>query len=81
MAVESGRAKPGVRIHATGEIQPHLPQAEEIKVVDEERSDEDDEPAECGKTLDGNSSDRVFDIPYHSAHGLPEPEEQNKSHA
>src|SRR2546421_651910 len=65
--IRSGRPELQLRVRLVAEEQPHLAQAEQIEVIDEEGRDEDERPAEAEQAEENGAPDRIADRPDHGA--------------
>src|SRR5690349_20066694 len=68
-------------VRLPAQVEPHLPEPEEVEVVDEERGYEDDEPAGCEESVEYRLCEWVLDLPHDAADRPPLPEEEQESQA
>src|SRR2546428_2314831 len=79
--IEGGSPEPKRPVRLALQIHEHLPQAEEIEMVDEEGADQHDAKAHQGESLQRDADLRRLDVPHDSTDGLPVPEEQDQRQA
>src|SRR5690606_30321619 len=63
----------------TSHIEPHLPQSEQIEMIDQERTHQYNSETEKAKRLQCDAKAWHRDIPYYPAQRLPEPEQQQQT--
>src|SRR3989475_9023723 len=79
--IEGGSPEPKRPVRLALQIHEHLPQAEEIEMVDEEGADQHDAKAHQGESLQRDADLRRLEVPHDSTDGLPVPEEQDQRQA
>jgi hypothetical protein len=62
-------------------MQPHLPEPEQVEVIDEERRDEHEEPAGAEEPEERGAPDWVLHLPHDAADRPPLPEEEKERDA
>ena len=70
-----------MRVFATLKMQPDLSQAEEIEVIDDERGDQDQRPAEERDAEQQSAQPWGFDVPDDRRHRPPLPVQQQQDEA
>ncbi len=79
VAIEQRRAELELRVRLAEQLQPDLPQAEEVEVIDQEGREKHQRPSERKQHAQDDSSDWVFNGPDDTAQRLPLPEQKDKS--
>src|SRR5215813_6668841 len=74
--VRPRRSESQPRIRPGEQIEVDLPKSEKIKVVDQKRADQHDEPSQCEERGDRKTCSCIFYIPNHAAYRTPLPEEE-----
>src|SRR5215469_18535681 len=75
VTVEQWRPKFEICVRLTRKIQRHLPEAEQVKVVDQQRSYEHQTKTQAEHHVNGVANCRICEVPSNTAEGLPECEE------
>ena len=70
-AIGSRRSELQERVWLSAQKQPHLPQAEEVEVIDEEGRDQNQGPAEAEEREETGPPDRIVHGPDHAAQRAP----------
>ena len=73
-AIEQRRPEFEVRVWLARKVQRHLTKAEQVKVVDQERSNEHQSETEAENRVNGIPNPGIGDIPNDTADRLPEGE-------
>jgi len=77
--MEERRAKFEVRVWLARKIQRHLPKAEQVKVVDQQRGHEHQREAQTEHGVNGVANHRIGEVPNDAADRLPEDEQRYQS--
>src|SRR5262245_60870478 len=81
VAVRTGSDEAEWPVLFAPEVEPHLPEPEQVEVVDEEGGDEDGEPAGSEEPVQHGRHHRLLDVPHQAADRSPLPEEKQESDA
>ena len=73
--VKDRRSEFQLRVWSSDQIQEHLPQSEQIEVIDQERGAQNQQPANRVESVDDHLKHWLLYSPNHSADRLPLPEQ------
>jgi hypothetical protein len=81
VAIKKRRAEFQVRIFAADQIEIDLAEPEQVKVIDEESAEKNNQQTHPVEAIDDELGDSSVDVPDDAADGAPLPEEQQQGEA